>query len=478
MTFSVIIPAHDEETTLGRCLEALLAGAREDEFEVIVVCNGCTDRTADVARSFRPGVAVIEIDPASKYLALRAGDRRASGFPRFYIDADVITSAQAVRDVAAVLARGEAVVAAPRLRVDVSGRPWYVRSYYRLWTRLPYAEKGMVGTGFYALSEAGRRRFDEFPDIIADDQFVLSCFDETERCSVSTAEFVVAAPRDWQGLIHKKTRTYTGNRQLEERFGTEGAQQPGGRSAWMGVIGRHPSLLPCVPAYVLVCAVGEARSRRQVRRREFSTWERDRSTRVAESAAMRYDHADRHGAAAFARNLVDPRSWLHLLRLVHYYSYAHVRERQRIQFAPDAKIAPNASLRNGDRITIGARSNIGEHCSLWAGDRSGRITIGADVMLAPQVFVTASNYQFAGDAPINSQPRTEADVTIGDDAWLGTGVIVVAGVTIGNGCVVGAGSVVTRSLPPYSIAAGVPARVIGSRELGPSVSAGVDATQV
>src|SRR5436305_10679684 len=103
MTFSVIIPAHDEETTIGRCLEGLLADAREDEFEVIVVCNGCTDRTADVARSFERGATVIEIDRASKYLALRAGENHASGFPRFYIDADVITSAQAVRDVAAVL---------------------------------------------------------------------------------------------------------------------------------------------------------------------------------------------------------------------------------------------------------------------------------------------------------------------------------------------------------------------------------------
>ena len=283
MTLSLIIPAHDEETTIGRCLESLLADAHEDEFEVVVVCNGCTDRTVDVARSFEPGATVIEINRASKYLALREGDRRASGFPRFYIDADVITSAQAVRDVATVLRSGKAAVAAPRLRVDVSGRPWYVRSYYRLWTRLPYAENGMVGTGFYALSEAGRSRFDEFPDIIADDQFVLSRFDETERCSVGSAEFVVAAPRDWRSLIYKKTRAYTGNRQLEERFGSQGARQPGGRSAWMNLIRRHPSLLPSVPVYVLVSVVAEARSRRQVRRRDFGTWERDVSTRLAKN---------------------------------------------------------------------------------------------------------------------------------------------------------------------------------------------------
>lgn len=296
MTLSVIIPAHNEETTIGRCLESLLAAAREGEFEVIVICNGCTDRTAEVARSFQRGVTVIEIDPASKYLALREGDRQASGFPRFYIDADVVTSAQAVRDVAGVLVRGEAAVAAPRLRVDLSGRPWYVRSYYQIWTRLPYAEDGIGGTGFYALSEAGRSTFDGFPDIIADDQFVVSRFDESERCSVDSAEVVVAAPWDWRGLIHQKTRNFTGNRQLEERFGTEGTRQQGGRSAWVRLVRRHPSLLPSVPVYILVCAVAEARSRRQVRRRHFGRWERDASTRVARADDAMNGPRNRHGA--------------------------------------------------------------------------------------------------------------------------------------------------------------------------------------
>ena len=54
---------------------------------------------------------------------------------------------------------------------------------------------------------------------------------------------------------------------------------------------------------------------------------------------------------------------------------------------------------------------------------------------------------------------------IGADVWLGAGVTVLGGVTIGDGCVVGAGAVVTRDLPPYAIAVGVPARVTGSRRL-------------
>jgi acetyltransferase-like isoleucine patch superfamily enzyme len=459
--FSVVIAAHDEETTIGRCLEGILAEARPGEFEIITVCNGCRDRTADVARSFGPDVTVIETEVASKYLALRAGDERASAFPRFYIDADIVTHTQALRDVAAVLARGEVLVAAPRVRIDLTRRPWYVRSYYRLWTSLPYFEKGMVGTGFYALSEAGRGRFAEFPDLIADDQFVLSSFDETERGSVDSAEFVVAAPRTFRGLINMRTRVYTGNRQLHQRFGV--GAQPGGRSAWIGVVCRQHALLSSVPVFLLVGAIADARSRRQTRREDFTTWGRDASIRVAEEPARSHDHEGGRGAAAFVRNVVDPRSWMHLLRMLHYYSYTHVQQRAKLELGPGAGIAPNVSFRNGERITIGAGSNIGERCSLWAGDHSGRISIGAGVMLAPQVFITASNYQFAGATPITELPRADKDVTIGDDVWLGAGVVVVAGVTVGNGCVVGAGSVVTHSLAPYSIAAGCPARVLGSR---------------
>ena len=61
---SFVIPAHNEEAVIGRCLTALLAGARRDELDIIVVCNGCTDRTAEVARciwdNLHPhGVAVV-----------------------------------------------------------------------------------------------------------------------------------------------------------------------------------------------------------------------------------------------------------------------------------------------------------------------------------------------------------------------------------------------------------------------------------
>ena len=92
-----------------------------------------------------------------------------------------------------------------------------------------------------------------------------------------------------------------------------------------------------------------------------------------------------------------------------------------------------------------------------------RIIIGDHVSLAPEVFITASDYRFVSGRPFREQPKRELDVVIGHDVWLGARVVVTAGVTIGDGCIVGAGAVVTRNLPPGSIAVGVPARVVSQR---------------
>lgn len=166
---------------------------------------------------------------------------------------------------------------------------------------------------------------------------------------------------------------------------------------------------------------------------------------------------------ALVASILNPLVWLHGLRILHFYAYSHVSERRKMRLGPGVRLAPNISIRNGERISVGAGAEVGERCSLWAGDSTGRITIGESALFGPDVYVTASNYAFEEPGPVMDQPKHESDVLIGPDTWLGKGVIVLPGTTIGAGCVVGAGSVVSRSLPPWSVAVGSPARVVRQR---------------
>jgi acetyltransferase-like isoleucine patch superfamily enzyme len=113
------------------------------------------------------------------------------------------------------------------------------------------------------------------------------------------------------------------------------------------------------------------------------------------------------------------------------------------------------------KLEIGEDTLIGPYVCM-AGP--GSIEIGKDCMIASHTSLYANNHIFKDrEIPIRLQGLTCRGIEIGDDCWLGTGVRVVDGVKIEKGCVIGAGAVVTRSLPPYSIAVGVPAKVIGQR---------------
>lgn len=175
---------------------------------------------------------------------------------------------------------------------------------------------------------------------------------------------------------------------------------------------------------------------------------------------------------ALLRRLLHPATWLHLVKLVNFYGYAHVEQRRRLTAGPGLRMAPNASLRNAERIRLGAQVHIGERCCLWAGDSSGRISLGDHALLGPEVFITASNYQVAPGTPVMHQPKDERDVTIGADVWLGARVVVLPGVTIGDGAVVGAAAVVAKDLPPGCVAVGAPARVVAWRDGTPLAGSG------
>src|SRR5262249_4085487 len=124
---SVVIPAHNEGEVITRCLDALFDGVQPGELEVIVVCNGCIDDTAALARASGHPVRVIELEAASKSAALRAGDEATRTFPRLYVDADVTLPGPSALSVIERLEAG-AVAARPPIRYDSSRSSAPVRS--------------------------------------------------------------------------------------------------------------------------------------------------------------------------------------------------------------------------------------------------------------------------------------------------------------------------------------------------------------
>lgn len=115
----------------------------------------------------------------------------------------------------------------------------------------------------------------------------------------------------------------------------------------------------------------------------------------------------------------------------------------------------------GGRIKIGHTVMIGDFCNIYG---QGGLTIGNYVLISAGCRIVPNQHTFDSlDRPISRQPCKAQGIAIADDVWIGANVVILDGVTIGQGVVVGAGSVVTRSIPPYSLAVGNPARVIRSR---------------
>lgn len=119
----------------------------------------------------------------------------------------------------------------------------------------------------------------------------------------------------------------------------------------------------------------------------------------------------------------------------------------------------------GSTIEIGAHTHVQAYCNLYAYAGTS-IRIGQHVMIAPQCGLFP--YQHKVDDLDRAMERqgfvSKGDIVIEDDVWLGTGAKVMDGVRIGQGAIIGAGAVVTSDVPPFSIAVGVPARVIRTRE--------------
>ena len=142
-----------------------------------------------------------------------------------------------------------------------------------------------------------------------------------------------------------------------------------------------------------------------------------------------------------------------------------IRRRTRLDVVPWNKfslgeastIEDFSAVNNGvGDVIIGDRSRVGLSNTII-----GPVNIGNDVRLAQNVVLSGLNHNYAKiDSPIHEQGVSTRPIVIGDESWIGANVVIVPGVTVGKHSIVAAGSVVTKDIPPYSVAAGNPARVL------------------
>jgi glycosyltransferase involved in cell wall biosynthesis len=276
---SVVIAAHNEEALIGGCLDAVLRQQLDGNLEVVVSANGCTDRTAEVAAA--RGVRVVERSQPGKVGALNAGDAVVTSFPRIYLDADIVLPDGALARLVDAVQSSGALAVVPGRRIDTRGRPWGVRAYFAINERLPVFDRGLFGRGMITLSERGRGRFAEFPDLIADDLFLDSLFRDAEKMRVSEVEVVVQAPFGVRALVRRLARVRRGNAQLQRAAAAGELDvdvQPSDPWAWLrDVVLRDVRLLPAAVPYVLITVCARVLSRLD----GATVWGRDASTRTA-----------------------------------------------------------------------------------------------------------------------------------------------------------------------------------------------------
>ena len=276
---AIIIPAYNEGTIITRALESLLKQVDSND-EIIVVANGCVDDTAEKARLFAPRVLVIETAIPSKINALNLGDAAAKTYPRIYFDADVEFTDGSVAAIKKTLSDGKLLAVSPEPLMDFSRSSWFVKAYYHIWHNMPFCRSGLIGSCVYALSEEGRKRFDVFPDVIADDGYARALFKEHERGIAPGAISKLVAPANANFLMKIKVRSRMGQIQLARMYPELVANEDKQRGSGVKAALANISDWPQVAVYLYVTIYSRLKAYYRLKYDKKFKWDRDTSSRV------------------------------------------------------------------------------------------------------------------------------------------------------------------------------------------------------
>ncbi len=210
---TIIIPAFNEEAIIGQTLSRLKEEAQVGEFDIIVACNGCTDKTATIAKEANPFVKVLTTEIAGKTNALNMALKITNTFPVIFLDADIDICATALRRLVHRINWSEAYLAYGSATFKTENSNIAVQAFYRAWAENPYFDKKKMG-GVFAVSYMGLKELGQFPDVLNDDEYVRRTLIKNSVW-VQAAPYIVQAPRNLWSLIKVRSRVYRGNAALE-----------------------------------------------------------------------------------------------------------------------------------------------------------------------------------------------------------------------------------------------------------------------
>jgi glycosyltransferase involved in cell wall biosynthesis len=266
----VIIPARDEAQVLPTSLKSLLRQEFAGVMRLIVSDNGSSDSTIEVAKAWadrfeKAGheVWVLHLPFGNKPAALNAADSVAGDLPRIYLDADIELSPNCLTEVAKVFASDSGILmCCPEMRI-APNRGWVARRWGRVWTRLPWVSEDAIGGGIYAVSGEGRKRWQKFPNIVAEDAFVQVQFRRRERRVLHNCHFTIRLPEGFSDLVSIRTRQLRGNRELSQHTTGDWGRKSYPLGGRLRFVLSSPGLWPYLPVYVFVNCWALLRARRR-----------------------------------------------------------------------------------------------------------------------------------------------------------------------------------------------------------------------
>lgn len=270
---AIIIPAYNERNVIARTLKPLYQGIQKGSYTITVAVNGSNDGSVDFIRNEFPAVRCLDIELGSKTNAINVAEKSNIGFPRIYMDADVVVSYDGILSLINTLESSETpLLASPRAIMEFSRASIFVKAFYRAWFKTKFYSAQGFGSGVYGLNKQARDCFDFFPEVIADDGFIREVVPASKQQVDINCTSTVTAPIKLGDLIKIKTRSKLGNIELKNKSLIKNKELPSKRFV------STPTLFEFM-VYGCVNLIATKLANKKFKSLETYQWQKDESSR-------------------------------------------------------------------------------------------------------------------------------------------------------------------------------------------------------